>query len=130
MLHAVRIAEREVAGRELRTIGSAGGHGLFGLRARDVRLHPASSGAELMPELRFDRAGVLAMANKGRNTNGSQFFITEKATPWLDGHHTIFGQCTGAEVIKRIARVPTTPQDRPLDAVVIEKVTILRAPTR
>ena len=79
--------------------------------------------------LRFDRPGRLAYANEGPNTNGSQFFITEKATPHLDGRFTIFGQCDAASVavVKKIARMPRdTSNDRPFDPVKIEKVTIER----
>ncbi len=56
---------------------------------------------EFKPSLRFDKPGVFAMANSGANTNGSQFFITHNATPWLNDHHSIFGQVTsGQEVVK------------------------------
>ena len=59
---------------------------------------------EFVKDLLFDRPGRLAMANAGPNTNGSQFFITEKPTPWLNHRHTIFGQCWPVELVKRIAR--------------------------
>jgi len=74
----------------------------------------------------FDRPGVLAMANSGPDTNGSQFFVTEVPLPYLDGKHTIFGQCDPAsvQVVKRIARLPTDTQDRPQDPVYIERVRI------
>lgn len=82
---------------------------------------------EISPSLRFDRAGRLAMANRGPNTNGSQFFITLRDTPWLNGRHTIFGQVVrGQEVIEKISQVPRDPSDRPLEPVVIKRVTIQR----
>jgi len=60
---------------------------------------------EIAPSLRHDRGGLLSMANAGPNTNGSQFFVTEVPTPWLDGKHAIFGEITqGKELIAQIAR--------------------------
>jgi peptidyl-prolyl cis-trans isomerase A (cyclophilin A) len=76
----------------------------------------------------FHAPGVLAMANRGPNTNGAQFFITEKEAPWLDGRHVAFGDCGPIELVKRIARVPRAPSDRPLDPVRIARVRIWRAP--
>ncbi len=81
---------------------------------------------EIVPELKMDKGGLLAMANRGPGTNGSQFFITEKATPWLTGRHTIFGECDPLDLEKKIARVPRGPRDVPNDPVVIKKVTITR----
>ncbi len=84
---------------------------------------------ELVSSLRFDKPGRLAYANEGPNTNGSQFFITEKPTPHLDGKFTIFGQCDAATValVKKIARMPRDKAiDRPFHPVKIEKVTIVR----
>jgi peptidyl-prolyl cis-trans isomerase A (cyclophilin A) len=73
----------------------------------------------------FDRPGLLAMANAGPNTNGSQFFVTVGATSWLNGKHTIFGEVTeGMDVVEAISRAATGPQDRPKTDVVIEKVEI------
>jgi peptidyl-prolyl cis-trans isomerase A (cyclophilin A) len=76
----------------------------------------------------FDRPGLLAMANAGPNTNGSQFFVTVGATAWLNGKHTIFGEVTeGMDVVERISTAPTGPQDRPKTDVVIEKIEIEEA---
>ncbi|HEX6332117.1 MAG TPA: peptidylprolyl isomerase [Actinomycetota bacterium] len=74
---------------------------------------------------RFDRPGLLAMANAGPNTNGCQFFVTTAPTEWLNGKHTIFGEVTeGYDVVEAISNVPTGPQDRPRDDVVLERVEI------
>ena len=74
------------------------------------------------------QVGSLAMANAGPGTNGSQFFVTEIAPSWLQGKHTIFGQCSDLDVVKKIARAPQGGGDRPDPAVVIKKLTIGRAP--
>ena len=68
--------------------------------------------------------GALAMANAGPNTNGSQFFVvTAEATPWLDGKHTVFGRVTdGIDVVDAISQVETDTNDKPREAVVIERV--------
>jgi cyclophilin family peptidyl-prolyl cis-trans isomerase len=70
--------------------------------------------------------GALAMANRGPNTNGSQFFIvTKESAEWLDGKHTVFGKVTsGMDVVDSIEGTPTGPGDRPVEPVVMEKVTI------
>ncbi len=82
---------------------------------------------EIHPDLTFDRPYLLAMANAGPGTNGSQFFITVASTPWLNGKHTIFGEVIeGADVIDRISRVKTGSQDRPAEDVIIESVTVER----
>ena len=74
----------------------------------------------------FDKPGVLAMANAGANTNGSQFFITEAPTPHLSGKHSIFGQCEEVDLIKKITGVDRLPGDKPEKDVVLKRVIIKR----
>jgi peptidyl-prolyl cis-trans isomerase A (cyclophilin A) len=81
---------------------------------------------EIVPDFKMDKAGILAMANRGPATNGSQFFITEKGAPWLTGKHTIFGQCEPIDLISKITGVPRGARDVPTDQVVIKKVTIVK----
>ncbi|HCH62728.1 MAG TPA: peptidylprolyl isomerase [Deltaproteobacteria bacterium] len=77
--------------------------------------------------MRFDKPGLLAMANSGPDTNGSQFFITDRATPHhLDGKHTIFGECQNLDVVEAIASVATGAANRPEKDVVLRRVRILR----
>ena len=77
---------------------------------------------------KFDKPGKLAMANAGPGTNGSQFFITVAATPWLTGNHTIFGEVVeGQDVADKISKVQRGRQDRPVKDVVINNITIERA---
>jgi peptidyl-prolyl cis-trans isomerase A (cyclophilin A) len=88
---------------------------------------------ETSPDLLFDRPGRLAYANAGPNTNGSQFFITEIATPYLNGKYTIFGQCDAATValVKQIARMARDPQnDRPFRPIKINHIAIVRGAAR
>ena len=81
---------------------------------------------EIVKSLVFDEPGILAMANAGPNTNGSQFFITVAPTTWLNGNHTIFGKVIGGmDVVYAISKVATSkPGDKPLKDVVMESVTI------
>ena len=82
---------------------------------------------ETTPEVVFDEPGLLAMANSGPNTNGSQFFITDRSKPThLNGRHTIFGRCDNLDVVEAIATTPKGKRDRPETDVVLERVEITR----
>jgi peptidyl-prolyl cis-trans isomerase-like 1 len=93
-----------------------GGESIYGAKFED----------EIVSSLKHDGPGILSMANAGPNTNGSQFFITLVATPWLDGKHTVFGKViSGMDVVSAIGKVQTSkPGDKPLEDVIMESVTV------
>lgn len=82
---------------------------------------------EIVDSLKHDRKGILSMANSGPGTNGSQFFVTLKETPWLDGKHTVFGEVViGQGIVDSIGQVATSkPGDKPVDAVIIQELNII-----
>lgn len=99
-----------------------GGESIYGKKFDD----------EIVTSLKHEGPGILSMANAGPNTNGSQFFITLIATPWLDGKHTVFGKViSGMDVVNAIGKVETSkPGDRPLKDVVMESVSIEKRPLK
>mmetsp|Transcript_36332 Transcript_36332/g.43757 ORF Transcript_36332/g.43757 Transcript_36332/m.43757 type:complete len:183 (-) Transcript_36332:822-1370(-) len=96
-----------------------GGESIYGGKFED----------EITRNLKHTGAGILSMANSGPNTNGSQFFVTLKPTPWLDGKHTIFGRIfSGMGIIQRMSMVAVDDNDRPKNPVTIHKATPLFGP--
>lgn len=84
---------------------------------------------EVDPKVTFDRPGILAMANRGPHTNGSQFFITTAPTPWLNRKHTIFGEVVkGYDVVQKIEKSPKGAMDKPLENISIKKAYVKLVP--
>lgn len=93
----------------------SGGESLWGGKFKD----------EFSPNAKFDQPGILAMANAGPNTNGSQFFITTAATPWLNMKHTIFGEViSGYSVVQKIENVSVGANDKPIATQEIIKASV------
>lgn len=92
-----------------------GGHSIFGELFAD----------EIVPNIHFDDPGMLAMANKGPNSNGSQFFITTVPTPWLDRRHTIFGKViSGMDVVMDISKAKVDKNEKPVENIIINNIII------
>lgn len=80
---------------------------------------------EFHPDLKHECEGILSMANAGPNTGGSQFFITVAPTPWLDGHHAVFGKVVdGLDIVLNISKVATVRNDKPMEDITINKITL------
>ncbi len=97
------------------TATGEGGESIFGKSFDD----------EIVSDLHFDDPGMVAMANKGPNTNGSQFFITTAPTPWIDRRHTIFGKIiSGMDVVLEISKVKVDQNEKPVEKISIKKIVV------
>lgn len=106
-----------IQGGDFTAFNGTGGESIYGEKFPDENF-----------DLQHDRPFLLSMANSGPGTNGSQFFITTVPTPWLDGHHTIFGEVSDDDsksVVDAIESVATDARDMPLEPVIIESIEVL-----
>ena len=97
------------------------------MTARGESIYGGKFEDEITRNLKHTGAGIVSMANAGKNTNGSQFFVTLKSTPFLDGKHTVFGRIySGMSVIQRMGMVQTDSDDRPKNPIIVHSATAYR----